>query len=342
MLRTTALALASAALLAGPAAARPEPPAPAPATVAAATSSTLSQITDPAAPAPVGGDVALTPLDTRMTVPVTIGAAGPFPFIIDTGAERTVVSRELAGQLSLAPGNPVRLTAMSGTSVVNTVTLPSLAMNPIERHAGIEAPALAERHIGGPGLIGLDALAGHRLSINLERNFMRVEPSARRNRTPRAEAGEIVVTAKNKAGQLILSEAFFDGRRIRVVLDTGSTVTVGNAAFRRHVARAIRRPFQPLMLTSVTGGETEAEYARVDELKVGGVVFKGLPVAFAEVAPFKRLGLEGQPAIMLGMDAISVFRRVDIDFPNREVRFLLPRTTNFACKQVTCPAGTRL
>ena len=31
----------------------------------------------------------------RMTVPITIGGRGPFRFIIDTGAERTVISREL-------------------------------------------------------------------------------------------------------------------------------------------------------------------------------------------------------------------------------------------------------
>lgn len=339
MFRFTA-ALALTALAGAPAVAQPE------AAVAAATATTgTTQITDPAAATTAPGspaDVVLTPLDSRMTVPVTIGTSGPYPFIIDTGAERTVVSRELAGQLALASGKPVRLTAMSGTSVVDTVTLPSLAMNPIEHRMGIEAPALAERHIGGPGLIGLDALADHRLTINLEQNVMRVEPSSKRTRPAARHDGEIVVVAKNKSGQLILSEAFFDGRRVRVVLDTGSTVTVGNAAFRRQVARAIRRPFQPLTLTSVTGGQTEADYARVDELKVGGVVFRGLPVAFADVAPFRRLGLESQPAIMLGMDAISVFRRVDIDFPNREVRFLLPRTTNFACSAVPCPAGTRL
>lgn len=333
--------LTLAALLAGAPAVAQQGASVAAATATAGYSNSTTQITDPAAPV-TDGQIVLTPLDTRMTVPVTIGASGPYPFIIDTGAERTVVSRELAGQLSLAPGKPVRLTAMSGTSMVDTVRLPALSMNPIERRAVIHAPALDERHIGGPGLIGLDALADHRLSINLERNFMKVEPSSKRARSAPREAGEIIVTAKNKAGQLILSEAFFEGRRIRVVLDTGSTVTVGNAAFRRQVARAIRRPFQPLVLTSVTGGTTDAEYARVDELKVGGVVFRGLPVAFAEVAPFRRLGLESQPAIMLGMDAITVFRRVDIDFPNREVRFLLPKTTDFACKTVTCPHSTRL
>src|SRR3546814_13364646 len=41
----------------------------------------------------------------RMTVPVSIGTTGPYNFIVDTGSERSVVSRELAGQLNLAAGS---------------------------------------------------------------------------------------------------------------------------------------------------------------------------------------------------------------------------------------------
>ena len=33
-----------------------------------------------------------------MTVPVRVSGAGPFQFLVDTGADRTAVSRELAGK----------------------------------------------------------------------------------------------------------------------------------------------------------------------------------------------------------------------------------------------------
>src|SRR5690242_19653488 len=36
---------------------------------------------------------------SRMTVPGSIGARGPEEFVVDTGAQRTVVSRDLAGLL---------------------------------------------------------------------------------------------------------------------------------------------------------------------------------------------------------------------------------------------------
>jgi hypothetical protein len=52
-----------------------------------------------------------------------------------------------------------------------------------------------------------------------------------------------------------------------------------------------------------------------------------MPIAFADVAPFERFGLVKRPALLLGMDALRSFRRVDIDFPNRQVRFLMPKGT---------------
>ena len=41
----------------------------------------------------------------RMTVPVSVQGTGPYRFLVDTGADRTAVSRDLVNRLSLAPGN---------------------------------------------------------------------------------------------------------------------------------------------------------------------------------------------------------------------------------------------
>ena len=63
----------------------------------------------------------------------------------------------------------------------------------------------------------------------------------------------------------------------------------------------------------------------VPEVRVGKVRIRQMPIAFADVAPFKHFGLTDRPALLLGMDALSCFRHVEIDFPNRQVRFLMPR-----------------
>lgn len=268
-------------------------------------------------------DLAFMPIDQRMTVPVQIAGAGPFRFVIDTGAQRTVISRELAGTLGLPSGGEVRLTAMTGTSSVPTVIIPSVSISTLGGKE-IQAPALLARHLGASGLLGIDTLQGHSVGIDFDRNIMSVTPSKRRPARVRREIGEIVVQARSLFGQLVVTDADVNGTRVRIVLDTGSAVTVGNEALRRRVARH-GKAGQPIQLLSVTGETLVAPYGSVARVKLGPVTINSLPVAFSDVMPFRKFGLEDKPAILLGMDALRLFRRVDIDFANREVRMLLPR-----------------
>jgi predicted aspartyl protease len=260
----------------------------------------------------------------RMTVPVTIAGAGPYQFIIDTGAERTVISRELASTLGLTRGRDVRLTAMTGTSNVGTVMIPSLNVSTITS-SPIEAPELLSANLGAPGMLGIDTLGGHSLTIDFETNRMTVKPSKkRRSVSSQMGGGDIVVRARSVYGQLIVTQAYYKGRRISVVIDTGAAVSMGNTALRNRMRRELKTP-QQIKLISVTGDSMMADYSQITRLDIGGVGFSNLPIAFADVAPFKRFGLTDEPALMLGMDALRLFRHVEVDFANREVRFALPR-----------------
>lgn len=274
------------------------------------------------AQAPEAETIALTAdRAERMTVPVSIGGQGPFPFVIDTGAERTVVSRELAAQLNLAGDGRATLHSMSDTRQVDTVVIPSLAFNakPVGR---IRAPALARANIGAAGMIGLDSLQDHRVLIDFKAKRITVSPSSAR-RTERRDPDEIVVTARSRYGQLILVDASFGGSKVHAFIDTGSQVSVGNLALRRKLLGR-RKPGTPVDLISVTGGLTPADYTTVRELRLAGVTFTDMPIAFADAYPFERLGLKDKPALLIGMDALRLFERVSVDFANRKVRFLLP------------------
>lgn len=267
--------------------------------------------------------ISIGKIDSRFTVPVSVGAAGPFDFVIDTGAERTVVSRELADQLRLVPAGEIGLTSMSERSMVDTVIVRGLAIKSIGQLHTIRAPALRARNLGASGLLGIDTLAGHKVSIDFEGNQMTVSPSVRRSAKTARDPDEIVISARSKFGQLIVTDAFYGKTPIRVVIDTGTEVSLGNSALRRRVARG-RKSLNLVELTSVTGGKTQAEYAAIQGIKLGSMTFSDLTVAFADVAPFERFGLGKRPALLLGMDVLRTFRRVDIDFPNREIRFRMP------------------
>src|SRR5262245_8067077 len=59
----------------------------------------------------------------RMTVPVTIGGEGPFRFMLDTGAQATVVSRDLADRLALNDRKPAILVGMASREPVETAEI---------------------------------------------------------------------------------------------------------------------------------------------------------------------------------------------------------------------------
>jgi predicted aspartyl protease len=257
---------------------------------------------------------------SRMTVPVSIGASGPYRFIIDTGAERTVVSNELAGSLNLASGRRVRVTTMAGQSVLSTFLLPALQVS-LVRPDTLEAPAVSAANLGAPGMLGIDALKGHAVAIDFDRNEMEVRPAKKR----RLSAGpdDIVIRAKNLYGQLIVTDATYKGRKISVIIDTGSPVTIGNLAMLKRVRT--ERSLGKIGLLAVTGQWLQADYRVIDSLEIARVGFHSIPIAFADALPFKRFGLMDTPALMLGMDTLKLFRRVQIDFANREIRLTLPR-----------------
>lgn len=258
---------------------------------------------------------------TRMTVPVNIAGQGPFRFVVDTGAERTVISRELARDLDLSPGRTAVVHSMTEVSRIDTVVIPGLQIGN-RTVSDIHAPALSRSDLGASGMLGVDSLQRQRVVFDFGRQEMTISPS--RQREERWPAGEIVVTGRRLYGRLVLVDASVDGQRVWVILDTGSQVSVGNTALRNALLRRGRLgPTRPIQLLSITGGRLDAEYSVARRIRIGGLDINFLRIAFADVHPFAQLRLTDRPAILLGMDALALFDRVSVDFANRRVRVLL-------------------
>jgi predicted aspartyl protease len=264
----------------------------------------------------------------RMTVPISIGGRGPFRFIVDTGSERTVVSRELAGRLGLAAGLPVRVHSMTEVSRIETAVVPGLRVGR-RTVARIEAPLLGQHAIGADGLLGVDSLVSQRVDLDFRTNEMTVSRSVRRRE--RWPDDVVIVTARSRFGHLILVDAALDGERLWVILDTGAEVSIANEALRRRLERKGRLgETVPLEVMSVTGGRRMIDYGMARRVRIGTAEIANLPVGFADVDPFRQLGLLERPAILLGMDALRMFERVSLDFATREVHLLMPRRRSSA------------
>jgi predicted aspartyl protease len=256
----------------------------------------------------------------RMTVAVNIGGQGPYSFIVDTGSQRTVISRELAYRLGLGKGPTTEIHSMSGSKSVQTYLIPSLEVS-ARSVKDIQAPALATADIGAAGILGIDSLQSQRVLLDFKAQTMTVRPST--ERTEKWDGETIIVKAKSRFGQLVLADASADGQKVWVIIDTGSQVSVGNEALRRKLlGRKGRRESHPVELISVTGGSTLADYSVLDTIRLGDMHINNLPVAFADAHPFRKLDLLKRPALLLGMDALRLFDRVSVDFANRKVRFM--------------------
>lgn len=257
----------------------------------------------------------------RMTVQVRLSGTGPYQFLVDTGADHSAISLDLARRLSLTNDGQKTMHSVTGVSQVGTATLPELDLQ-VKQLRQLEAALLESDHIGADGILGLDALKSQRILFDFKARTLTVTPSSA---PVMDEEGTITVTARKRKGRLILTEARAEDTRIAVVVDTGSQVTIGNRALHEKLSRAgVVRRRGPVELTSVTGEKLVGEYMFVKMLEFGEVKLKDVAVVFADSHAFRQLDLERKPAILLGMNVFRAFDKVSIDFNRRKLRVLLP------------------
>lgn len=261
--------------------------------------------------------------DLRLTIDIAVGAQGPFRFLVDTAADRSAVSRQLATRLKLAPGRDTILHSVSGVSRVNTAYLRGMQVAS-RIFPDVTAPLLDADHVGADGILGTDVLRSAMVRFNFKDRLLSIMPAGRK-RSGANDPNTVVVEARRRSGRLIVTQALLDGQRLTVVLDTGSEVSVGNSALRRALERRGHLSGEkPILLGSVTGATLPATYMTSRHLDVGGVVLKGLGIAFAEAHTFKAMGISDRPALLLGMNALQAFDSLTIDMAARKLRFVMP------------------
>ena len=269
-----------------------------------------------------GEGLAARQIRSRMLIAVEIDGKGPFRFLVDSGADRTVIGTALARQLGLPAGRSVTLQGIAGSSRVETVKIGVLTLGR-SRIEDIAAPVLAEVNLGAQGILGIDALADQRLMFDFDARTVTVQDT---RVAARFDPDEIVVTARRRKGQLILTQAAAGRVPIHAVVDTGAELTMGNLALRDRVFAGRKPPrATPITLISVTGATVEASLVTLPQLRLGGIVLEDVEIAFVDAPPFALFGLDKQPAVLLGTDLLQAFKRVALDFRHRRIRFVLRR-----------------
>lgn len=279
---------------------------------------------EPVTPAPAPTTTATELLELgydrhdRPTVAVTIDNAGTYNFLIDTGSQATVLSRGLADTLGLSDRQPVTLIGVASRLATHTVAITGLTIG--QRRIDVPRAVLVDgQHISGAdGVLGVDALQNQRVLFDFTRRTMTIAtPEEARN----SRGYEIIVRARTRSGQLIITDTRIEGVRTAVVIDTGAEVSVGNEALARRL-RARQR--EGMELTDINGVVAYGHVHIADSAEIGRLRLTSVPIVFTPSPVFRALDLEDRPAMFLGMRELRLLRRIAIDFKTRRILFDVP------------------
>ena len=194
-------------------------------------------------------------IDARggVAVPVMVNGAGPFTFMLDTGASRSVVANDLARELAAPVVARSEVVTSAGSDMRPVVRLASIALA-AARVEAVLAPVvpagnLARLGRGVRGLLGQDFLSAFNYTLDYRRSRLTWDERLT------CDAPGAVRLAQVE-GRFVLSADTGRGSRVRLVPDSGAEVAV---LFRGHHA-----------------------LPRVSEFRVGGVTLYDVPVAVIE------------------------------------------------------------
>jgi predicted aspartyl protease len=233
---------------------------------------TLSAVPAAAADRAPAAGVALS-IDARggVAVDVRVDGAGPFRFLIDTGAARTIVADDLARELGAAAVAMTDVVTSAGSDTRLVVRLASIAVSSVKVD-GVLAPVvpasrLAQLGRGVRGLLGQDFLSTFNYTLDYRRARLTWDESSlcgSRGAVP-LEASE---------GRFTMLLVRDGGAALRVVPDSGAEVPVFFHALGGRTAAA--------MVTGLGAGATAATMSTLGTLQVGDVTLRNLDAYIVE------------------------------------------------------------
>jgi predicted aspartyl protease len=253
----------------------------------------------------------------RIHASVTINGAGPYRFILDTGANTSALAPHVAEELKLqgAGDTQIQVHGVTGSALLQAVRVESLKAGDVQLPP-MNLPVLPGPVLGGAdGILGINGLQATRIEVDFERDRVAIVPSTGR----RAHQGVLVVPARLRKGGLLLVKGKVGKVPVQVIVDTGAEHTLGNMALRAALLERAR--YDDEIDVTVLGATTDVSagtHFRAPKITIGAADLVDLPVTFGELHVFEIWGLTETPALVIGMDLLGMLRQFVVDYKRRE------------------------
>lgn len=247
-------------------------------------------------------------------VGTVVNGKGPLPFIIDTGASKSVIYRGLTAIIGLQalPNQSKRI--ITATGYKRVLVYPVTDFYVLGRTLKVDETVALPDIIGSDakGLIGVDMLAGHTLFIDMEGGLASLSPSGDQLSGP----DWTMVQGRPVAYGSLALEVNIGGLDIPVIVDTGASDTVINTAGSEAIGRSATGIGRETIRASISQGADMVFTAlRVPSFRIGAVDRSNMRLVVSDVPVFTLLGAKDVPAIILGMDILGQ-QPFAIDFKN--------------------------
>jgi hypothetical protein len=281
-----------------------------------------SSTAQPATPPSPSTEAIQTFLDAtqRMTLDVMIGGRGPFRFMIDTGADQSVVSAEVVQQLGLTVGDTVVVQGISRAVPAPTVRLQDVRFGYVAIES-LSAPVLPRAWLGADGYLGLDVLDGRKVTFDFQHVQIKVDQSD--HRADWVNSSDIIVRTNGSNGRLKAVNSSVDGVRAYAFVDSGAEMSIGNtrlfAALQERGGTYLSDVVVPIF--GVTGGMSPGRITYVKDIKMDTLHFLRSNLVISDLQVFDVWGLNDRPALFIGMNFLRQTAALTIDYGLKELRF---------------------
>ncbi len=259
----------------------------------------------------------------HLTIEVHVNGAGPFRFVVDTGAESSVLADTVVAQLGLIPSGRAMVQGIISKIPADLVHVDGLAYGPFAKR-DLVLPVLPRQLLQADGFLGLDAISDSRVTFDFRKRLLTLEsPQSHLPYIFANAAQTVLIDVRGTAGRLRASHCDIDGVRAAAFVDTGAEVSIGNQALMDALTRRHHPDLGPIILTGVTGGQVEGRLITVGAIRVQELAFTNGTLVISDSPNFDDWGLAHKPAMLIGMDFLRQFAKVTIDYRFQELRFEL-------------------
>ncbi len=254
----------------------------------------------------------------RVVAPVRVNGQGPFRFIVDTGANRSVLSQGLADRLGLVGVGEGEVHSVHGVVTAPLAQVQSLQYGALGLGTAampiLQGPMLA----GEQGLLGVDGMRGRRLRMDFERNCIEIIPS---RGAPRLR-GWVRVQGRLRFGHLVVVRGSVDNVRTNLLIDTGSDTSLANVALRDALGVRARRRGNDRTVAYTAGEPVFLEDSIfLPRLRFGELDVRNIRAYVGDFHIFQLWNLTQEPTLLVGMDLLSQSRGMAIDYGTGNVYF---------------------